>query len=316
MKRTLFVTSNRLGDAVLTTGVLKYLIEQEPEIPVTVVCGTIPGSIFEDFDGVDQVIAITKRKRSLHWWDAVKATRFHYWHRIVDFRGSPFSFMPARHRHIWRGGKADIHKVVANAAMIGVDHPLPATITPSDMHCQTARKLLNLDNDRRPILALGPTANFPGKQWHHENYLTLGKLLTEEGGLLAGARIAIFGAPGEEAQAQPVIKGLPENQVIDLVGKTTPMEAATIQSFASLFVGNDSGLMHSAVAVGTPSVGLFGIGQPAVYGPWGDQNLLLMGTPLGLEISPAPNTENHPLPVSDVLARLKDKYGMSLLKQN
>ena len=66
---------------------------------------------------------------------------------------------------------------------------------------------------------------------------------------MEGARIAVFGAPGEEAQAMPVVHALPEEQVIDLVGKTTPMEAATILSQCDLFVGNDSGLMHTAVAV-------------------------------------------------------------------
>jgi ADP-heptose:LPS heptosyltransferase len=38
---------------------------------------------------------------------------------------------------------------------------------------------------------------------------------------------------------------------------------------ARLYVGNDSGLMHLAAALGTPTLGLFGPGFPYIYGPWG-----------------------------------------------
>jgi len=307
MKRSLFVTSNRLGDAVLTTGVLKYLVEREPHIPITVVCGHIPKDIFENFIGVERVIALKKKKYSGHWLEALYQTGPRYWHRIVDFRSSLLGFLPARHRHVWRGGNDDVHKAVANAAMIGLDYPLGPSIIPTTTHQEMAARKLDLANDKRPIIALAPTANFPGKQWHHENFVSLAQSLTAEGAAFAGARVAIFGAPGEEAQAIPVVKGLPQNQVIDLVGKTTPAEAAALLSKAKLFVGNDSGLMHTAVAVNTPTVGLFGIGKPTVYGPWGDKALCLESTPRGSLISPAPHSHGlEPLPVSHVLSQIED----------
>lgn len=306
MKRSLFVTSNRLGDAVLTTGVLKYLVEREPHIPITVVCGHIPKDIFENFEGVERVIPLKKKKYSKHWLDALYQTGPRYWHRIVDFRSSLLGILPARHRHVWRGGDDTVHKAVANAAMIGLDFPLGPSITPTTAQLGITANKLNLANDSRPILALAPTANFPGKQWHHENYVSLAKALTAEGAAYAGARVAIFGAPGEEAQAAPVVEGLPENQVIDLVGKTTPTEAAAYLSKAELFVGNDSGLMHTAVAVHTPTVGLFGIGKPAVYGPWGEDSLCLKSTPLGTPICEAPTQNDiEALPVSYVLSQIE-----------
>ncbi|MBL4906859.1 MAG: hypothetical protein JKX94_05350, partial [Sneathiella sp.] len=121
MKRTLFVTSNRLGDAVLTTGALHHLLETEPDVPITVVCGHLSSDIYAAIPGVEQVVAISKQKYSLHWLNAVSNLKFRFWHRIVDYRGSPLSFLPARHRHIWKGGSDDIHKAIANARVIGVD---------------------------------------------------------------------------------------------------------------------------------------------------------------------------------------------------
>jgi heptosyltransferase-3 len=36
-----------------------------------------------------------------------------------------------------------------------------------------------------------------------------------------------------------------------------------------MFIGNDTGLMHVAAAVGTPTLGLFGPSPIARYAPWG-----------------------------------------------
>jgi len=300
MKRTLFVASNRLGDAVLTTGVLKYLRELEPDVPITVVCGTIPQDIFESFEGVERVIGVTKRRFSLHWPEAAAKLGLVYWHRIVDFRASLLGFLPTRHRHIWKGGNNTLHKAVANAQLIGVGHPLPPCIIPNAIQIDQSQQWLGEISSAQKILAIAPTANFYQKQWHHENYLKLAEALTTKGGRLEGAKVAVFGAPGEEAQALPVVNGLPEKQVINLVGKTTPMQAATILSQCSAFIGNDSGLMHTAVAVGIPTVGLFGIGQPDVYGPFGDKSLCLRSSPPGTAII-RPDRTREPLPLETVI---------------
>ncbi|MEH6405205.1 MAG: glycosyltransferase family 9 protein [Sneathiella sp.] len=278
-------------------------------IPVTVVCGHIPKDIFEAIPGVEKVVAIKKKRYSLHWLVAAYNIGPHFWHRIVDFRSSLLGIFPARHHAMWKGGNDHIHKAVANAKLIGVDHPIPPLIKPTEAQSRWAEELLGLAQDTRPILALAPTANFHLKQWHYENYLGLAKALTAEDGILPGARIAIFGAPGEEAQALPVVEGLPEDQVINLVGKTSPMEAASILSKANLFVGNDSGLMHTAVAVQIPTVGLFGIGKPLVYGPWGDNSLCIKGSPAEEPIHLAPQEGHNVLPLNRVIREIEEFMG-------
>ena len=307
MKRTLFVASNRLGDAVLTTGVLHYLLETEPEIPITVVCGDIPKSIFEGIPGVERVIGIKKRRFSMHWPEVALALGPVFWHRIVDFRGSLLGFLPGRHRHIWRGGQDDIHKALANAKLIDLDTPLPPHIAPTSSQIEATQKWLGPAQER--VLALAPTANFYQKQWHHENYLKLAEALTATGRVLDGSCIAVFGAPGEEAQAMPIVNALPKDQVMNLVGKTTPMEAAAILAQCSLFVGNDSGLMHTAVAVDIPTVALFGIGKPKVYAPWGDRSLCLKSSPPGTAITrPEDSGKMEALPFEYVLREVEAFY--------
>jgi lipopolysaccharide export system permease protein len=57
--RILFITSTRIGDAVLSTGVLGHLIDRHPEARTTVVCGPAPASLFEALPNLERVIAIT-----------------------------------------------------------------------------------------------------------------------------------------------------------------------------------------------------------------------------------------------------------------
>ncbi len=59
--------------------------------------------------------------------------------------------------------------------------------------------------------------------------------------------------------------------VVDLVGRTGLREAVGLLKAGKVFVGNDSGLMHLAAALGLPTVGLFGSSSPqwtAPRGPW------------------------------------------------
>lgn len=61
--------------------------------------------------------------------------------------------------------------------------------------------------------------------------------------------------------------------VVDLAGRTDLLEAVAVLKAAEAFVGNDSGLMHLAAALGVPTVGVFGSSNPdwtAPRGPWTD----------------------------------------------
>ena len=58
-------------------------------------------------------------------------------------------------------------------------------------------------------------------------------------------------------------------QVTNLTGKLDLLTTAACLESAKLFVGNDSGLMHMAAAVGAPTLGLFGPSRETIYGPYG-----------------------------------------------
>jgi lipopolysaccharide export system permease protein len=90
-----------------------------------------------------------------------------------------------------------------------------------------------------------------------------------EVGALEGARVALFGGPGDCATSQAVSAAITHAPVTDLTGQLDLVSAAACLQRARLFVGNDSGLMHMAAAAGAPVLGLFGPTDERVYGPWG-----------------------------------------------
>lgn len=274
-KQILFITSTRIGDAVLSTGVLRHLLAQNDDCEVTIVCGPLCVSLFEGYPNLKEIIALKKEKYHGHWfklWKKVIGTK---WDMVVDLRDSAVSrLIFAKKRHIG-GAQLDkkAHKVLQAAQALGInalqDTPSPQLwFTGAQM--QKVDELKSKDNDA-PILAIGPTANWIGKTWPKESFVELiKKLVFADAAPLKNHRIAILAAPGEEDDAQFVLSHFPADQTIDVIAKTTPGEAAAFLSSCDYYIGNDSGLMHCAAACGVKTFGLFGPSWPHLYSPWGE----------------------------------------------
>jgi ADP-heptose:LPS heptosyltransferase len=262
--RILFVTSNRIGDAVLSTGLLDHLIRTHPASRITVACGTVAEGVFLRMPNLERLITLEKRPYGRHWLGLWAASVGVWWDLVVDIRGSALAWLvPTRRRAVMR--RRPGHKTAQLAALLGLDAPpLPVAWTaPADR----ARAAVLLPPGP-PVLVLGPTANWAGKVWPAERFVALAQAL--RAGPLAGARVAVLAGPGahERTLAAPVLAALPD--AIDLAaGDLSLPEAAACLARAALFVGNDSGLMHLAAAAGTPTLGLFGPTPAAEYAPAG-----------------------------------------------
>ena len=267
-RRILFITSNRLGDAVLSTGILNHLWQHEPDAKVTIACGHLPSSLFAGYPLLDDLIPFRKEKHSLHWiklWRKVAGTR---WDAVIDLRNSALSrLVIARRRYIY-GPHIDQtrHKVeqAAETMRLGAVPDPRLWFTP-----EQEGRAAELIPAGGPVLAVGPTANWAGKTWPAENFITLIAALTAPDGILPHARVAVFAAPGEEEAACQVLNTVPEDRRLDIIAKGNPGEVAAALSRCDLYIGNDSGLMHAAAAGSVPTFGLFGPSWPHLYGPWG-----------------------------------------------
>ena len=65
--RILFVTSTRIGDAVLSTGLLDHLLRAYPEARFTIACGPVAEDVFARMPRREETIVLAKRSLSLHW---------------------------------------------------------------------------------------------------------------------------------------------------------------------------------------------------------------------------------------------------------
>jgi heptosyltransferase III len=261
--RILFITSSRIGDAVISCGILEQLRRQNPQARLTVACGAAAAGVFARLPGLERLIIFEKESFDAHWLRLWTKLFFHAWNMVVDVRGSGISlFLVARRRRILRGGRRPGRRYEQLAIGMGfAPPPLPVVWTaPAD----DAKAALLMG--KGPIIALGPTANWDGKIWPPERFVALFHALTAT---LPGARAAIFAGLGaeEHARAAPVLAALPD--AVNLVGQLTLPEAAACLRQCNVFIGNDSGLMHLAAASGTPTLGLFGRSRADEYAPAG-----------------------------------------------
>lgn len=266
--RILFVTSTRIGDAVLSTGLLAHLMARHPAARIWVACGPEAAGLFGAAPQVERVIPIVKKPFALHWVTLWAKTVLCPWSLVVDLRSSTLGyFLLARRRRIFRSSTEPINRVVQLSRFLGLKEPASPRLWFRTRHEDAARKLVPSGG---PVLALAPTANWRGKEWPAPNFIKLAERLTHAGAPLAGARIAIFGSASERAAAMPVIEAFPAERRIDLVGRTDILTTAACLARCAFFVGNDSGLMHVAAATGIPTLGLFGPSRIEHYAPWGN----------------------------------------------
>ncbi|MCW5771611.1 MAG: glycosyltransferase family 9 protein [Rhodospirillaceae bacterium] len=265
----LFIGPTRVGDAVLSSGVLAWMLARWPEASVTVAAGPAAAPLYAAVPRLSELIVLRKRPLAGHWRDLWLHTVGRFWTAIADTRRSAVSrLVPARRRFVMGSERPGLHKVLQASAMVGAPQPLAPRIWLRTEHREAARLRIP---DGPPVLALAPTANWGGKQWPADRFVALAEGLASPGGPLPGARIAVFAGPGERDAAAPVLRAVAAERRIDLAGTLDLLTAAACLERAALFVGNDSGLMHLAAAMGTPTLGLFGPSREEHYGPWGER---------------------------------------------
>jgi heptosyltransferase-2 len=122
------------------------------------------------------------------------------------------------------------------------------------------RRGLGLEAGASVDIALAPGAVGPAKRWPASFYAGLARQLASE-----GHRVWLLGGPGERTLAAE-ITGAEYPSIRDLTGPDL-RTAILALSAAHVAVSNDSGLMHVAAALGTPTIGIFGPTSPSLWAP-------------------------------------------------
>jgi ADP-heptose:LPS heptosyltransferase len=150
--------------------------------------------------------------------------------------------------------------------------PTPPTIFPPQGEQEEAKAFFLQKNwDLRGIVALHPGAGSRKKAWPAARFAALARALARQ-----SHKILIIAGPADEAAAAEVRAGL--RGIPYLLVKDLPItKLAALLSFASLFIGNDSGISHVAAALKRLTIALFGPTDPYVWAPRNDQAFWLQG---------------------------------------
>ena len=119
----------------------------------------------------------------------------------------------------------------------------------------------------RPPVGLIPTHRRDSRRWHAESFVALARRLHHE-----GAAVWLFWGPGEKEYVQAIQREAPQSK---LIPDTTLRQMAALLKACRLVVTNDNGPMHTAVAVGTPTITIYGPTEPSCWNPGGPNHTVV-----------------------------------------
>ncbi|MDA7978243.1 MAG: glycosyltransferase family 9 protein [Pirellulales bacterium] len=128
----------------------------------------------------------------------------------------------------------------------------------------------------RPVLAVNPGAQWITKRWPAKSFAALARLAVRH----HSASIVIVGGPGERELGMRVEQAIRSQKgdsaqradatIENLAGETSLPQLAAVCQYADVFLSGDSGPMHLAAALKTPTVGIFTCTDEVRSGPRGD----------------------------------------------
>ena len=266
--KVLFITSTRIGDAVLSTSILNYLKNRFPHCSLYIATGKTAASLFKNFNNIKKIFILEKKFFKIHWLELWSRTFFNKWDIVIDLRGSIISyFLFNKKKYVYKSINKNIHRLDELAILMETKHlPLPLIpVLKKDMK-KISKDFLKLKNS----IAIGASANWPAKIWPSKNFVKLIHMFLKEKQFGKKKSIVFFGSSKDLKNIKKITKHLKKIKVKNLCGKLNLIEVAAHLKKCKIFIGNDSGLMHIASVSGIPTLGLFGPSLESRYAPKGN----------------------------------------------
>jgi len=266
--KILFICSNLIGDTILSSGAINHIINQNQEAKLTFVVGPTAAPLLKNYKNIENIIIFKKRKLNLHWLDILQKTYSIKWDIIVDFRSSALSLLLKNNKKYIFKKLHSIHHIQQLNSSFGFE--CSNLLIPSID--DEANKVNNhLDNSFKHVVIF-PGGNWTPKLWSAENYNETMKLLIDK---YDNVKFIIVGSLKEKNKFYNLlIKDIKEDLIIDLFGHNLTLTSAYMKK-SDVFIGNDSGLMHLAVASKLRVISLFGPTNDLVYGHHDDKNIVI-----------------------------------------
>jgi heptosyltransferase-2 len=292
--KVLIRTPNHLGDCVMAMPMINETREAYPGSTVTVLTPDHLAELFTRNPGIDQVLTIpTEHVHGLlsvfKIKDIIMPEDFQVGYVLPPSFGSASAFklagIPERIGYIADGRRLLLtrplplptplnsehrSKVYFDLLRRGsgsvIDYVKPKIFLDAADAADGAELLDGFGveaQDRYAVIAFRAVAE--SRRWGTENYTELTRRIVEEHGL----KVVLVGSDKDRATGDEIVAAAEDlaGSVVNLAGKTSLRELASVCSRALVFVGNDSGPAHLAAAVGCPLVVLSGADDPNETSP-------------------------------------------------
>lgn len=269
---------NWLGDAVMALPAVRQLKSSLGAEKLAVAAPEKLAALWRACPDVDEVIVLSAPKKL---WTTARELRAGKFGGVVllpnSLRVAAEAFVAGIPKRI--GYARDGRRIFLTQAV-----PVPAR-NPARLHhrfyyldlvaalgeaVQDPAPQLRVTAEPQPILALCPGAEYgPAKRWPVDRFAAAARHFMTRDNL----RAVIFGAANDAAVASELATLLPEAE--NRAGQTSLEEFMRALASARLVLCNDSGAMHLASALGTPTVAIFGSTEPQMTGPLGARTEVL-----------------------------------------
>jgi heptosyltransferase-2 len=276
--RILALRTDRLGDMALTTGALIDLKAHFTHARITVLAPPAPLALLEHHPAVDRLVPLTGRRLPPEL-----AGRFDM---AIDFTPDERLLgarLAAQSRAPWRLGFAragrevhftlrgpgalparhlvEMHRELLTAAGVTAPGAEPTLVVAPPERAAALARLAAL-GAAAPRVLVHPGAQERTQRWAPERYAETIARLTER----AGASCIVAAGPGEDALSGRIAGLTPDALAL---GTLSVRELMAVTSVCDLFIGNNSGPLHVATALGIPTVSIMGPTDPRRFAPRG-----------------------------------------------
>nr|WP_267877733.1 lipopolysaccharide heptosyltransferase II [Duganella guangzhouensis] len=327
--RTLIISPNWIGDAVMAQPLLQLLRAAHPERPIDVLAPPAVSPVWRQVAEVDEVLETPFRHGALQlkqrWQFARLLRKRGYADAYVLPNTIKYALIPwlagIKQRVGYKGesryGMINLmhHDEVPPRPMVAFYAALakpPVTVQGPGLRAALPKPRLVASpaqiaavlqrhgiDPARPLIAMAPGAEFGGaKRWPARHFAGLAQaVLTRD----PSTQIALLGSPKDQEACAEVAAGLPAGTAaFNLAGATSLAEAIALIACTAAVVANDSGLLHIASALNRPVLALYGPTDPDHAPPFSD-----LAASLSLRLDCAPCKQREcPLGHQDCMVKL------------
>lgn len=302
--RILVIRPDHIGDVLLVTPALRLLRRAFPESEITALVGPWSEAVLAHNPDVDRMLTCrfpgfdrshprpgVGAYRQL-WQDAQRLRiedyqlalnlRADFWWgaALAAFAGIPYVWgfnAPECAPFLTHAQpvREDEHQAASNLRLARAAAAIGAEVEDAGAHLQfdytaedkqaadAALQAAGIPADAT-LVAIHPGSGAPIKNWAAAGWHAVANVLAQD----PDVHFLVTAGPAERTFAEDVAAGLTQDRVL-LVEEVSLGELAALYARCALVMGPDSGPLHLAVAVGTPSVTLYGASDPVRFGPWG-----------------------------------------------